>query len=179
MRFGLINRTTASACHESYQTTLTLSKEVSMTFHLDRLDRIISGSIFSVVLILLVLAHATAGAAEDEKKSSPTSMTMNHIMTQAEAEALQPGDSMSMACSKCKTVTTQMVTADKAHVKMMTIGEKSVCSSCGGSVTVVGTGKGTGKNEQVKHVCTNCGDDAMFCTATKPGSGGMGQMKMK
>ncbi len=107
-------------------------------------------------------------------------MMLNHITTQAQAEALKPGDSMSMTCSKCKEVMIQKVTTDKAHVKMMTIGEKVVCHGCGGTVEVVATGKGEGKDAEVKHVCSKCGDDAMFCSATKPGSGSMkdmGEMK--
>ena len=64
-----------------------------------------------------------------------------------------------------------------AHVKMMTIGEKHTCEACKGNVEVVGTGQGEGKNEQVKHVCSKCGDDAMFVCATKPGSGDMKGMK--
>ena len=113
------------------------------------------------------------------KGAQPPMSMMNHIKTQAEAEALKPGDSMSMACSMCKTVMVQMVGTDQAHVKMMTIGEKTSCAECGGTAEVVGTGKGKGKNEEVKHVCSKCGDDAMFCSATKPGSGAMPPMKMK
>lgn len=102
-------------------------------------------------------------------------MQMEHIMTQAQAEALKPGDSMSMTCTKCKSVMVQKVTTDKAHVKMMTVGEKVKCS-CGGTVEVVATGKGEGKDAEVKHVCSKCGDDAMFCSAVKPGSGSMKDM---
>ena len=104
-------------------------------------------------------------------------MEMQHIQTQAQAEALKPGDSMSMACSKCKDVMVQKVTADNAHVKMMTVGATMTCGGCGGTVTVVATGKGEGKNAEVKHVCSKCGDDAMFCSATKAGSGPMKGME--
>jgi len=126
----------------------------------------------------LGLSSAYAQEHKDmDMKGKHPHMVMNHIKTQAEAEALKPGDSMSMTCSMCKFVIVQKVGTDKAHVKMMTIGEKSTCASCEGEVEVVGTGKGKGKNEEVKHVCSKCGDDAMFCTATKPGSGGMKDMK--
>ena len=113
-------------------------------------------------------------------KGAGDMMQMEHITTQAQAEALKPGDSMAMTCSKCKDVMVQKVGSDNAHVKMMTVGEKLTCQSCGGTVTVVATGKGTGKDAEVKHVCSKCGDDAMFCSATKPGSGmpDMGKMKM-
>ena len=104
-------------------------------------------------------------------------MQMHHIMTQAQAEALKPGDTMSMTCSKCKNVMVRTVTTDKAHVKMMTVGEKDMCDVCGGTVTIVATGKGKGKDAEVKHVCSKCGDDAMFCSATTPGSGSMKDMK--
>ena len=129
----------------------------------------------------LALALASAmwlpGAARAaEHKGDMGGMNMNHIKTQAEAEALKPGDSMSMTCGKCKSVMVQKVGTDKAHIKMMTIGEKTMCHACDGTVEVVGTGKGTGKNEEVKHVCSKCGDDAMFCSATKPGSGAMKDM---
>lgn len=102
--------------------------------------------------------------------SSPHTMEMNHIMTQAQVEALKPGDSMSVACSSCKKVTVQTVTNDQSHVKMMTVGQKFTCGGSKGTVEVVATGKGQGKDAEVKHVCSTCGDDAMFCTATKAGS---------
>ena len=108
-------------------------------------------------------------------------LEMQYISTQAQAEALKPGDSMSMTCTKCKNVMVQKVSTDNAHVKMMTVGEKTTCPTCGGTVEVVATGKGEGKNAEVKHVCSKCGDDAMFCSATKPGTGAakdMGKMKM-
>ena len=130
-------------------------------------------SISSGLAFALAFAMWLPGAVRAaEHKGDMGGMNMNHIKTQAEAEALKPGDSMSMTCTKCKSVMVQKVGTDKAHIKMMTIGEKSKCS-CGGTVEVVGTGKGKGKNEEVKHVCSKCGDDAMFCSATKPGSGTM------
>jgi hypothetical protein len=120
-----------------------------------------------------------AACAADEMKGAHDMLHMEHIMTQAQAEALKPGDSMSMACSKCKVVIVQKVTTDKAHVKMMTVGEKVKCPGCDGTVEVVATGKGEGKDAEVKHVCSKCGDDAMFCAATKPGSGSMKGMEME
>ncbi len=124
-------------------------------------------------------AASAAKPAKDAGAEPPMAdMThMNHITTQAQAEALKPGDSMSMTCSKCKHVMVQEVTADNAHVKMMTVGEKVTCGACDGTVEVVATGKGEGKNAEVKHVCSKCGDDAMFCAATTSGSGSMKGMK--
>lgn len=132
-------------------------------------------SLTSGLALALAVAFAVwwsvATQAADEKHDAnqdPHVAHMNHITTQAEAEALKPGDSIAMACSKCKHIMVQHVTKDSSHVKLMTIGQKHKCV-CGGAVTVVGTGKG--KNEEVNHVCSKCGDDAMFVCATKPGSG--------
>ena len=128
-----------------------------------------SGLALAVALAVWSLATQAADEKSDAHKD-PNVAHMNHITTQAEAEALKPGDSIAMACSKCKHVMVQQVTKDNSHVKLMTIGEKHKCV-CGGTVTVVGTGKGKGKNEVVNHVCSKCGDDAMFVCTTKPGSG--------
>ena len=134
----------------------------------------LEGTIGLSVGLAVVMAFAAwwPGAARAaEEMTAAQHLLLQHITTQAQAEALKPGDSMSMACAKCKVVMVQTVTADKAHVKMMTVGEKVKCPGCDGTVEVVATGKGTGKDAEVKHVCAKCGDDAMFCSATKPGSG--------
>lgn len=95
---------------------------------------------------------------------------MKHISTQAQAEALKPGDMIAMACSMCKNVVLHHASKDNSHVKLLTPGEKHKCV-CGGDVTVVGTGKGTGKHEQLRHDCSSCGKDTMFVCATSPGAG--------
>ena len=144
------------------------------------LRKISFSSGLAVTLALAASLPVTARAEEPMKpmKGGEHQMMMQHITTQAQVEALKPGDSMSMTCTKCKDVMVQKVTAGKAHVKMMTVGEKTTCS-CGGTVEVVATGKGEGKNAEVKHVCSKCGDDAMFCSAVKPGSGSMKDMPME
>ncbi len=123
-------------------------------------------------LCLSTMAVGADQGMEDGKGMGTNShmKEMHHILTQAQAEALKPGDSMSMACSSCKMVTVQTVTNDQSHVKMMTVGQKSTCGGCKSTVEVVATGKGQGKDAEVKHVCSTCGDDVMFCTATKAGS---------
>ena len=138
------------------------------------LSKISVSSGLALALTMAASLPVTARAEEPMKpmKGGEHQMMMQHITTQAQAEALKPGDSMAMTCTKCKDVMVQKVTADNEHVKMMTVGEKTKCS-CGGTVEVVATGKGTGKNTEVKHVCSKCGDDAMFCSATKPGGGTM------
>jgi hypothetical protein len=145
----------------------------------NRPSKIILSAGLALSLAFAVWLPIASQAAEPEvnkgmeMKGMSHAMTMNQIKTQAEAEALKPGDSISMACSMCKNVMVMPVTAGTEHVKMMTIGEKHTCPSCKGTVEVVGTGKGEGKNQEVKHVCSKCGDDAMFICASKPGAGAM------
>ena len=140
------------------------------------LSKISLSSGLAIALAFAVWLPSAARGA-DHDKAAHGMMQMQHITTQAQAEALKPGDSMAMTCAKCKHVMVQKVTAGSdAHIKMMTVGEKMKCPSCGGSVEVVATGKGKGKDAEVKHVCSKCGDDAMFCTAVKPGSGAMKDM---
>ena len=117
------------------------------------------------------LTSVLVGCSAPTKSESPSSMQMNHISTQAEAEALKPGDSFAMVCSMCKYVVVHDVGHDKLHVDMLTAGQGHSCVDCGGSVSVVGTGEGEGKREVVKHVCTKCGADAMFVCATSPSAG--------
>lgn len=128
-----------------------------------------------VALAMAALLSVTVHAAEPMKPMKGGEhmmmMQMQPIMTQTQAEALKPGDAMSMTCTKCKYVMIQKVSGDMAHVKMMTVGEKLMCHACDGTVEVIATGKGEGKDAEVKHVCSKCGDDAMFCSAVKPGTG--------
>ena len=131
------------------------------------LPRIVCFGLGIIVALTLPLWAMTVEAADDEHGSHH----LSHIKTQAQAEALKPGDLVAMACSMCKNVTIHKVTKDKTYVELMTIGKKHTCSICGGAVEVVGTGKGSGKNEEVKHVCSKCGEDAMFVAASKPSSG--------
>ena len=140
-----------------------------MNIEQNSLRNITRSSGLAFALAIATWLPSTALAAEHEMGTN-TMMHMEHIMTQAQAEALKPGDAMTMTCAKCKHVMIQKVTKDNAHVKMMTVGEKVKCS-CGGTVEVVATGKGEGKDAEVKHVCSKCGDDSMFCSAVQPGTG--------
>ena len=118
--------------------------------------------------------------AADPVKPAHKMAGMEHmaaITTQAQAEALKPGDSMCMVCVKCKDVMVQKVGTDNAHVKMMTVVEKMKCHGCEGTIEVVAAGKGEGKNAEVKHNCSKCGKNAAFCSAVMPGSGAMKDME--
>ena len=114
----------------------------------------------------LMLAAGTVMAADQMKGAQ----RLMQIKTLAEADALKPGDTMVMVCAKCKSVMIHNVSTEKGHIKTMTVGEKHMCPGCESTITVVGTGKGG--HDEVKHTCEKCGDDSVFCCATKPGQGG-------
>ena len=122
-------------------------------------------------LVLAASLPIAASAAEPMKpmKGGEHLMMLNHINTPAQAEELQPGDSMAMVCTKCKSVAVEHVTIEKGHIRTVTVGEKHLCPGCGGHIEVVGHGKQ--KTDVVTHTCSKCGDDSAFCCATKAGSG--------
>ena len=129
----------------------------------------------TIILAVAVVAWLPAGAQDAAAPMKPMKggehlMMLNQpITTQAQVDALKPGDSIAMVCTKCKTVSTEFVTKEsKGNVTIMTPGEKHLCPGCGSTVTVVGVGKGA--SAQIKHVCTMCGSDSMFCCATSTNS---------
>jgi len=131
---------------------------------------------FAAALISVILLPITVSAA-DPMKGGEHMLHLQSINTKAQAEALQPGDSIAMVCSKCKSVMIHNITTEKGHIQLMTVGEKHLCPSCESTIKVVGVGHGA-KNE-VKHVCEKCGNDSVFCCATKPGSAATAGMEKK
>lgn len=122
----------------------------------------------TVALTAAVWRPLTIHAANEkgEAHSGHQTVHMTHISTQAEAEALMPGDALAIACSVCKHVTVHHVSEEHSPIHLLTIGKEHQCV-CGGTVTIEGTGKGEGKNEQVRYVCSQCGPDKMFACASK------------
>ena len=121
-------------------------------------------------LTLVAWLPGTAHAQEPMKpmKGGEHLVMLTHINTTNQAEELKPGDSIAMVCTKCKSVMVHNVTTEKGHIQVMTVGEKHLCPGCNSMITVVGVGKG--KKNEVKHTCEKCGDNSVFCCATKPGS---------
>jgi hypothetical protein len=143
------------------------------------LTRIIVGGLFPLALTGLVWLPVGAHAA-DQKKGAEFLIHLQGINTKAEAEALKPGDSIAMICSKCKTAMVHNISTEKGHIQVMTVGAKHLCPGCNSTIKVVGVGHGA--KDEVKHVCEKCGEDSVFCCATKPGSAttaGMEKMERK
>lgn len=91
----------------------------------------------------------------------------SHVETLADAEAVMPGDSIAMACPKCKTISVTSVTQDTKTKTRLIAGDRHTCPGCASTITVVGD---KAHNKQVvKHVCKACGDESAFCCVTKHG----------
>ena len=126
----------------------------------------LSTMILAVVAVPWLPGSARAADQMKPMKGAEHLMMLNHINTPAQAGELKPGDTIAMACAKCKSVVVERVTTEKGHIKLVTPGEKHLCPGCQSTVEVVGTGKGA--HDAVKHVCKACGDDSAFCCATTP-----------
>lgn len=136
-------------------------------------------SIGSALCIVLALAASLPGSANaaDQVKGGERQLNLLGIKTRADAEALKPGDTVAMVCSKCQTVFIERVTTEKGHLKTLTPGTTHACAGCNSTIEVVGHGKA--KTDVVKHVCKACGDNSAFCCATKPGDGATKGMDKK
>jgi predicted RNA-binding Zn-ribbon protein involved in translation (DUF1610 family) len=108
--------------------------------------------------------------AEDKHLTMKGAEHLQHLNSPKQAEALKKGDTITMVCSKCKTVAVTRVTKEwKGGKTYMQPGTKHGCSGCGSEITVVG--QRMDQKEIVKHVCKACGDDSAFCCATKRDGG--------
>jgi hypothetical protein len=108
-----------------------------------------------------------ANAADTGVKGNPP-YVWSHIESLADVEAVKPGDSIAMACPKCKTIMVTLVTQDTKTKTKLIPGEKHLCPGCKSTITVVGD---KAHNKQIiKHVCKSCGSESAFCCVTKPGS---------
>lgn len=125
----------------------------------------------SITLIAVMLAAAMTWLpgsirAEEMKsmKGAEHLMMLTAVTTPEEAVALKPGDTIAMACAKCKTIIVEKVAEEKGHINLMTPGEKHLCSGCQTTIVTVGMGKNS--HNELKHVCNACGSDMVFCCAT-------------
>ena len=144
-----------------------------------KIENIHSGNIslrlgLSLALAFMVCTPREVRAGPD-LKGSERMLQMQGINTVAQAEALKPGDTFAMVCTKCKSVSYMTVTLEKDHIKHLTPGYKHLCPGCQTYITVVGH---YGKNE-ITHTCEGCGDGSAFCCATAPGTGSTKGMEKK
>ncbi len=120
--------------------------------------------------VVLGLAANSLYAQEKGSAKGGAQGLMKPIKTTQDANAVESGDTMVMACPKCKTISyTYVDHAARGAIKDTKVGTKHLCPGCETTIKSQGTGKHA-KNEIV-HVCKTCGSEDAFCCVMKKGSG--------
>jgi predicted RNA-binding Zn-ribbon protein involved in translation (DUF1610 family) len=131
-----------------------------------------SRSSILIAATLAVAAFLPSTQAAEPSKGAAKQLELIHIETVADIDALKTGDSIAMACTKCKTIWVSKVKQDAKGAEVQLAKGKPVkligvhgCPGCKGEVTISPHMKG--RELALKHVCTACGDDSAFCCATR------------
>lgn len=119
---------------------------------------------------LLTVGLAVAGCASSGDK--PTTrvyeerkfIPLYHVKNTGDDLNLKKGDAIAMACAKCKTVLYADVNRPRNRF-FIPLEHRHYCPGCKSTITV--TGRGFGAKEEVKHTCDTCGDNSVFCCATR------------
>jgi hypothetical protein len=122
-----------------------------------------------VCLAFTAIAFGTPLTAAEVKtaKGGASDLMSKPLRTEADVTALKAGDTVAMACPKCKTIAVTRVTKEwKGNVTTATVGQKHLCPSCENAFEVTGHGKAA--KEHVVHKCKNCGSTDAFCCAVQP-----------
>lgn len=135
-----------------------------------------------IVATLVIASLLPSTQAAEPSKGAAKQLELIHIETVADLDALKTGDSIAMACAKCKTIWVSKVKQDAKGAEVQLARGKPVkvigvhgCPGCKGEVTISPHMKG--KEPALKHVCTACGDDSAFCCATPKAGGSTKGMK--
>ena len=121
----------------------------------------------------------TPGLGSAQEKGATKLLKLNAIKTVADAEAVQPGDTVVMSCPKCKDSWVTIVTpATKTGAKPETTKvARHECPGCEHKYVTEGHGKA--KTDKLVHTCKNCGSEDAFCCVMKKGAGPTPGMEKK
>jgi hypothetical protein len=127
--------------------------------------------------IAALLLSPTLGFAQE--KGATKLLKLNAIKTVADAEAVQPGDTVVMSCPKCKDSWVTIVTpATKTGAKPEnTTVARHECPGC--EHKIVSEGHGKMKTDIIVHTCKQCGSEDAFCCVMKKGAGPTAGMEKK
>jgi hypothetical protein len=128
----------------------------------------------AVIFVMTMWLTSTVRAA-DQMKGAELLLHLNPLKTVGEVETLKTGDTVAMACAKCKTIFVAKVVSTAKGAEILAANGKPTqlvgihpCTGCKSTMEVVGQGRA--KTDVIKHTCKACGDDSAFCCATKAGS---------
>lgn len=129
-------------------------------------------------LAITGMAWLPSSALAQEKGASKL-IQLKPIETVADAEAVAPGDTMVMACPKCKNSWVTIVekpTKTGAQAESTTV-QRHECPGCEHKYVTEGHGKA--KTEKLVHTCKKCGSEEAFCCVMKKGAKAMAGMEKK
>lgn len=119
----------------------------------------------AVVAVVGLLAMSTLASAQE--KGATKLLKLNAIKTVADADAVQPGDTVVMSCPKCKdswVTIIQAPTKTGAKPEAMLVARHE-CPSCEHKYVTEGHGKAkTGKSVRL---CKQSGSEDALCCAMK------------
>lgn len=120
--------------------------------------------------VALAVTSTAIGAETRTGKGGAADLLSKPIRTVQDIEALKPGDTIAMACPKCKTVNVTHVTKEfKGNVTQGVPVQKHLCPGCENTFVLKGHGKAA--KEIVVHKCKECGSKDAFCCVVKKDAG--------
>jgi len=134
--------------------------------------------VLAVTAVAVALTYTSLAAETKTGKGGASDLMSKPLLTVDDAKALQPGDTVAMACPKCKTIHYTRVTKEwKGNVTQATPGTKHLCPGCENTFEVTGHGKA--KKDVLVHKCSKCGSKDAFCCVVKGGAPTKGMEETK
>lgn len=117
------------------------------------------------IVVLFTTAFVTGCASSGPRVTEEQKFIQLHHVANTGAEAnLKKGDAVAMVCTKCKTVL--YANLNRPYNRFITpLEHRHYCPGC--KSTIATTGAGFNSKEVVRHTCSACGSDSVFCCATK------------
>lgn len=114
----------------------------------------------TVLLIgtMLILVSCAGPATQ-----TPTTFAIR-IRTRAQAEKLENGSLVALACVKCQNLNVAAVDEKKRFLSWFSPYEKHSCARCGGKL--IQRPRSTAGIVEMVHTCTECGDNSAFTCAS-------------
>jgi len=135
----------------------------------------------SVCLVGLAVAGwlFTPTLVSAQEKGATKLLKLNAIKTVADADAVQAGDTVVMACPKCKDswVTIVQPTTKAGAKPETTTVARHECPGCEHKYVTEGHGKA--KTDKLVHICKQCGSEDAFCCVMKKVAGATPGMEKK
>lgn len=128
---------------------------------------------FLTIATALLLAAVAVGCASYGGKPSvrvveeERFIPLQHVSGAGGDVHLRKGDTVAMACTKCKTVLVSTVGQPRNRF-YIPLEHQHYCPGCKSTITT--TSIGLSSIQEIKHTCKECGDDSVFCCATQRGA---------